>query len=544
MHVAHKGAPGEAGELPHAQGHSAAVALWPCRHWPLPHQSRNEGSRCQAATGSCPSHLSRLLNRPFTLPCPENSLRAEPRGHVPPPFPLPCAAFKLLGMKVTKKEVAALLEEVDKDGSGEVEYPEFLEIMTCTLTKLAQEKEEGEGSAPEPAVPAAASPGPASPDTAVAAAGAEGGGGGGADSVGGGPTGPGTGSVAGLPFDIVATAYRRKKLMEALDEDNKWVFSFLFLFGDMKISSRVTGRVCTCGRQRLALCATTVTCAPTRREFILSMAEAEEAEKAKQAEAAAEVAAAAAHRARRCRASGAQSATARSLAPSSSAEGQASLVSLAPIFSSSSSRALPEDGSSSGGGAGGGPPRLQSHASFLESLSKEERRIIDQLSRKYDSYEDDEGGVQQQHQQRHQQRHQQQRPGGGGSAGPGTGWPPPRSRLAVGASPPAHLAALQPAATVGGSAAGGGGLGQAAGSASLAAGAGGAAGSLLAAKWGSRAATPVGAGGAGTGGEPLLVHYRLRPGRLGRSSTQQQQGAEAQQVEEGLSLLPPSFSRA
>ncbi|EFJ50336.1 hypothetical protein VOLCADRAFT_35532, partial [Volvox carteri f. nagariensis] len=49
------------------------------------------------------------------------------------------AAFKLLGIKMKRAELAQLLAEVDHDGSGEVEYPEFLEIMTVTLQRLAEE---------------------------------------------------------------------------------------------------------------------------------------------------------------------------------------------------------------------------------------------------------------------------------------------------------------------------------------------------------------------------------------------------------------------
>lgn len=40
-----------------------------------------------------------------------------------------------------RAELAQLLAEVDHDGSGEVEYPEFLEIMTVTLQRLADEED-------------------------------------------------------------------------------------------------------------------------------------------------------------------------------------------------------------------------------------------------------------------------------------------------------------------------------------------------------------------------------------------------------------------
>jgi Ca2+-binding EF-hand superfamily protein len=53
---------------------------------------------------------------------------------------------QLLGLHVKRAEIGELLAEVDSDGSGEVEYPEFIEIMTSTLAKLAEKKEQ-EGSA-------------------------------------------------------------------------------------------------------------------------------------------------------------------------------------------------------------------------------------------------------------------------------------------------------------------------------------------------------------------------------------------------------------
>jgi hypothetical protein len=40
-----------------------------------------------------------------------------------------------------RAELSALLSEVDHDGSGEVEYPEFLEIMTVTLQRLSEEED-------------------------------------------------------------------------------------------------------------------------------------------------------------------------------------------------------------------------------------------------------------------------------------------------------------------------------------------------------------------------------------------------------------------
>ncbi|GLC54002.1 hypothetical protein PLESTB_000813300 [Pleodorina starrii] len=84
------------------------------------------------------------------------------------------AAFKLLGIRMKRAELAQLLAEVDHDGSGEVEYPEFLEIMTVTLQRLAEEddSEKNEGQ---------------------------------------------------VPFGLMATAYRRKRLMEGIINGHKEV---------------------------------------------------------------------------------------------------------------------------------------------------------------------------------------------------------------------------------------------------------------------------------------------------------------------------------
>ncbi|KAG2424198.1 hypothetical protein HXX76_014731 [Chlamydomonas incerta] len=58
------------------------------------------------------------------------------------------------GIRMKRAELSALLAEVDHDGSGKVEYPEFLEIMTVTLQRLSEEKgsEKNEGHA-HPAPP-------------------------------------------------------------------------------------------------------------------------------------------------------------------------------------------------------------------------------------------------------------------------------------------------------------------------------------------------------------------------------------------------------
>eukprot|EP00210_Caulerpa_lentillifera_P000835 g808.t1 len=86
------------------------------------------------------------------------------------------AAFKvsveLLGLSMTRAEVITLIEEVDKDGSGEVDYCEFLQIMTTTLSKTAEDSD--------------------------------------------GSNSGGTPKEAFIPFSLMATAYRRKRMIEGL----------------------------------------------------------------------------------------------------------------------------------------------------------------------------------------------------------------------------------------------------------------------------------------------------------------------------------------
>ncbi|KAH7296669.1 hypothetical protein KP509_26G033400 [Ceratopteris richardii] len=72
-------------------------------------------------------------------------------------------------MRVKKSEVEKMLAEVDADGSGEVEYPEFVQIMTSKLDAQVQEGDSDDKSSKQP-----------------------------------------------LPFQLLAQAYRRKKLMEAV----------------------------------------------------------------------------------------------------------------------------------------------------------------------------------------------------------------------------------------------------------------------------------------------------------------------------------------
>jgi Ca2+-binding EF-hand superfamily protein len=45
------------------------------------------------------------------------------------------AAFKALGFDTPKEEIRKMLADVDTDGSGTIEFPEFLQMMTGTSTR-------------------------------------------------------------------------------------------------------------------------------------------------------------------------------------------------------------------------------------------------------------------------------------------------------------------------------------------------------------------------------------------------------------------------
>jgi len=42
-------------------------------------------------------------------------------------------AFKAMSMKESKKQVKKMLDDVDDDKSGEIDFPEFLEMMTLKM---------------------------------------------------------------------------------------------------------------------------------------------------------------------------------------------------------------------------------------------------------------------------------------------------------------------------------------------------------------------------------------------------------------------------
>jgi hypothetical protein len=78
--------------------------------------------------------------------------------------------------KLSRDCFQELLDDVDRDGSGECEYPEFVEIMTISLSRIREQQEKsGEKDGPD------------------------------------------------ISFDLMATAYRRKRLMEGLMSGDKEV---------------------------------------------------------------------------------------------------------------------------------------------------------------------------------------------------------------------------------------------------------------------------------------------------------------------------------
>ena len=83
-------------------------------------------------------------------------------------------AFKLLGFKLSKSEIQNLVDEVDHDHTGELEWSEFVEIFQETLRRLSEEKQE-EGD-------------------------------------------PTSSKQSQVPLALMATAYRRKKILGGIFE--------------------------------------------------------------------------------------------------------------------------------------------------------------------------------------------------------------------------------------------------------------------------------------------------------------------------------------
>lgn len=82
-----------------------------------------------------------------------------------------------------------MMAEVDYDGSGEVEYPEFIEIMTSSLAKLQESKRQGTNKGTHHQQCNHAPPGSAQQTSVLS------------DT---------------LPFDLIALRYTRKRLIECL----------------------------------------------------------------------------------------------------------------------------------------------------------------------------------------------------------------------------------------------------------------------------------------------------------------------------------------
>lgn len=241
-----------------------------------------------------------------------------------------------------------------------------------------------------------------------------------------------------------------------------------------------------------------------RRGFILSVAEAEEAERRK---AEAQAAEAAGHRVRQRR-------------PSAQCGGAGG----GSARRRHAGREADEEGGRVGSGDGGddavvtaaGPARLQSAASFLDSLGKEERRIIQALSRKYaDPGLDEEAGG------RGRWRRQRRQRGSNRSRGRGSG---ADGRAVVQQAPP-HMAALLRA--------------DAASAGHAAAAPPPPASPPLPARLRSRSAPP----GRGVGEE--LQSRTSQGGCRGRERGRRglSRGRQDAAREEGLVLLAPQFSR-
>ena len=43
--------------------------------------------------------------------------------------------MRALGFDVKKQEVLAIMRDYDRDGAGQIEYPDFLEIMTTKISE-------------------------------------------------------------------------------------------------------------------------------------------------------------------------------------------------------------------------------------------------------------------------------------------------------------------------------------------------------------------------------------------------------------------------
>ena len=45
-------------------------------------------------------------------------------------------AMRALGFEPKKEEIAKMIQDIDKDNSGEIDFPEFLEMMTAKMVRV------------------------------------------------------------------------------------------------------------------------------------------------------------------------------------------------------------------------------------------------------------------------------------------------------------------------------------------------------------------------------------------------------------------------
>lgn len=108
---------------------------------------------------------------------------AAPQPPTTPEPPLPPATWPPAGLNLTRDDLEAIVDEVDRDHTGVMEYPEFEEVMTQTLQRVEERKRQE--------------------DEATAAA-------------GGVPH-----RAVHVPFSLMVTAYKRMRLMETLMSNDK-----------------------------------------------------------------------------------------------------------------------------------------------------------------------------------------------------------------------------------------------------------------------------------------------------------------------------------
>ncbi|KAK3578254.1 hypothetical protein CHS0354_011576 [Potamilus streckersoni] len=51
-------------------------------------------------------------------------------------------AFRLQGQYLSDKEISQIIREVDKDGNGQIDFEEFVSLMTCKCREISKEEAE------------------------------------------------------------------------------------------------------------------------------------------------------------------------------------------------------------------------------------------------------------------------------------------------------------------------------------------------------------------------------------------------------------------